>query len=62
MTIANQVLLRDLHTLGLKYKKGERRNILHDAEKNIEYRYRYVNDRLGNLNGNFKATECRSIS
>ncbi|ORE05796.1 hypothetical protein BCV72DRAFT_242508 [Rhizopus microsporus var. microsporus] len=34
MEVPNQALLRDLHALRMKYKKGERHNILHSAPVN----------------------------
>ena len=52
IVVSYDVLLKDLHTMKLTYKKGERRNILHDSPANIEYRYRYSNERLKNQNGN----------
>ena len=40
----------------LRYKQGIRRNINHDSDANVEYRHKYVSERLQNLNG-----KCRPI-
>ena len=49
--VSYDVLLKDLHTTKLTYKKGERRNIFYDIPASIECKYRYSNERLKNQNG-----------
>ncbi|KAI8365039.1 hypothetical protein EDC96DRAFT_593506 [Choanephora cucurbitarum] len=49
--ISKASLLKDLHSIGLKYKTGDRKNIMHDSINNIAYRHMYVCNRLENING-----------
>ncbi|KAI8887163.1 hypothetical protein K501DRAFT_330756 [Backusella circina FSU 941] len=45
-----QTLLRDLHCLDFKHRKGKNFNVLHDKPCNVEYKHDYVNKRLMNAN------------
>jgi transposase len=57
--VSYSVLLKDMHRLGFKYEKGIR-NILHDAQTNIQYRGVYVKERLANINGKFNP-DCPEV-
>jgi len=47
-------LVRQLKTSGLKYSKGNRPNKDHESPVNVNYRRRYVQERLTNLDENGK--------
>lgn len=50
--VTTRTLQRQLKALGYHYGRGNRRNILHDSEANIDYRNVYLEKRLANLNAN----------
>ncbi|KAI8385792.1 hypothetical protein BD560DRAFT_473075 [Blakeslea trispora] len=52
LDITRSTLMRDLHSMGLNYRTGDRKNVQHDFDANTKYRYLYVNQRLLNINSN----------
>jgi transposase len=51
-SISPATLRRDLHRLGYHFGRGNRHNVLHDSQANVDYRNLYVERRLANLNSN----------
>jgi hypothetical protein len=49
---SEHTIKRDLNLMGFVYGKGHRINILHDTAANIQYRKKYLDKRLSNLNAN----------
>ena len=47
-----RTIQRDLRAMKFKYGVGNKLNILHDSPANIEYRKKYLQGRLSNLNAN----------
>lgn len=50
--VERPTLLRQLKASGFKYSKGNRLNKEHDSPANVQYRKRYVEERLSNLDAN----------